>query len=74
MIRLNSVGGWCGNQQAAHQNWITVDLKAPTVLRGFRMRPVQRFDGTIAYASVLRLQVSAVWTITENMTVTDYPL
>lgn len=54
-VRLNAVG-WCGNSNEPGVNWITVDFKAPTIIRGFRTMSVQRFDGQIAFTSAVRLQ------------------
>jgi len=34
-----------------------VDLKAPTVVKGFRTQGVQKLSGEIAYASGIRVQV-----------------
>ncbi|XP_073822904.1 sushi, von Willebrand factor type A, EGF and pentraxin domain-containing protein uif isoform X2 [Musca autumnalis] len=55
MVRLTS-GGWCGASAEPGANWILIDLKAPTILRGFRTMSVQRFDGNIAFTSAVRLQ------------------
>lgn len=55
MIRLNSQG-WCGNSQEAGQNWVVVDFKATTLIRGFRTMAVERSDGNIAFTSAIRLQ------------------
>ena len=39
-IRLNSDLGWCGNSDVTDTsnpgNWVVIDLKAPTVIKGFR--------------------------------------
>lgn len=55
MVRLTT-GGWCGASSEPGANWILIDLKAPTILRGFRTMSVQRFDGNIAFTSAVRLQ------------------
>lgn len=55
LIRLNSMG-WCGNSNEPGKNWVTVDFRAPTIIRGFRTMSVQRFDGQIAFTSAVRLQ------------------
>uniref|UniRef100_A0A1A9UCN5 Uncharacterized protein n=1 Tax=Glossina austeni TaxID=7395 RepID=A0A1A9UCN5_GLOAU len=57
MVRLTSAG-WCGASVEPGANWLMIDLKAPTVLRGFRTMSVQRFDGNIAFTSAVRLQYS----------------
>lgn len=38
------------------ENWVQVDLRAPTVIRGFRIQPVTRHDGSQAYPVTVRLQ------------------
>ncbi|KAB7498637.1 Fibropellin-1 [Armadillidium nasatum] len=55
-IRLNSQHGWCGALPQANANWVTVDLKVPTVIHGFRTQPVRRADGALAFASSIRLE------------------
>lgn len=55
MVRLNSVG-WCGNSIEPGSNWVLIDFKASTIIRGFRTMSVQRFDGNIAFTSAVRLQ------------------
>lgn len=55
MVRLNSVG-WCGNSIEPGSNWVLIDFKAPSIIRGFRTMSVQRFDGNIAFTSAVRLQ------------------
>jgi hypothetical protein len=57
MIRLNSVG-WCGASQEPGQNWVLIDFKASTLIKGFRTMHVQRPDGTTAFTSAIRLQYS----------------
>jgi len=54
--------GWCGNNNEPGTNWVMIDLKAPTIIRGFRTHVVARLDGHIAYASALRIQY------TDNLT------
>lgn len=55
MLRLNSVG-WCGNSVDPGSNWVQIDFKAPTIIRGFRTQGVQRFDDQTAFTSAIRLQ------------------
>jgi len=55
-IRLNNGDGWCGNNIERGTNWVTIDMKAPTIIRGFRTQVVARIDGNIAYASAVRIQ------------------
>lgn len=55
MLRLNSAG-WCGNSIEPGANWVMIDLKAPTIIRGFRTMSVQRFDGSLAFTSAIRIQ------------------
>ncbi|KAL7042588.1 hypothetical protein ACKWTF_001212 [Chironomus riparius] len=57
MIRMNS-GGWCGASQEPGQNWVLIDFKASTLIKGFRTMQVQRSDGTTAFTSAIRLQYS----------------
>lgn len=58
----NKASGWCGNVQRVGENWIQVDLKAPTVIRGFRIQAVTRLadagssEKTQAYPVTVRLQ------------------
>lgn len=54
-VRLNSIG-WCGDSNEQSKNWVTVDFKAPTIIRGFRTMSVQRHDGQLAFTSAVRLQ------------------
>lgn len=54
-VRLNSIG-WCGDSNEPSKNWVTIDFKAPTIIRGFRTMSVQRHDGQIAFTSAVRLQ------------------
>ncbi|GBP19642.1 Fibropellin-1 [Eumeta japonica] len=56
MIRLNNGGGWCGNNLEAGANWILIDLRAPTIIRGFRTISVMRADGNVAFTSAIRIQ------------------
>lgn len=55
MVRLNTAG-WCGNSIEPGSNWVLIDFKAPTIIRGFRTMSVQRFDGNTAFTSAVRLQ------------------
>lgn len=57
MVRLNSRQGWCGNSIEPGGNWVMIDLKAPTVIRGFRTQSTPRPDGTLAFTSAIRIQV-----------------
>lgn len=57
MIRLNSGVGWCGSNIEPGFNWVMLDLKAPTIVRGFRTQSVQRADGRLAFTSAVRIQV-----------------
>ena len=57
-VRLNAKGGWCGAETGSGNNWVTIDMRAPMVLRGFRTQPVARGAGGsgVAFASSIRLQ------------------
>lgn len=56
MLRLSS-DGWCAaSQDPSQENWVVIDFKAPTVIRGFRTMHVQRHDGSVAFTSAIRLQ------------------
>lgn len=57
MIRLTSRSGWCGDSIEPGGNWVMLDLKAPTVIRGFRTQSTPRPDGTLAFTSAVRIQV-----------------
>ncbi|ODN06404.1 Fibropellin-1 [Orchesella cincta] len=48
--------GWCGANFNKGNNWVLIDLKAPTVVRGFRTQGVTRPEQGIAYASGIRVQ------------------
>ncbi|XP_043197541.1 uncharacterized protein LOC122368017 [Amphibalanus amphitrite] len=54
-VRLNAEGGWCGAREGPKVNWVMIDLRAPTVVHGFRIQPVSRPDRSVAYAKSLRL-------------------
>ena len=54
-VRLNTRGGWCGSDSGPGNNWVMIDLLAPTVLKGFRTQPVLRSPGVVAFASSIRL-------------------
>lgn len=58
MVRLNSGRGWCGTRKESGINWVLVDLKAPTIVRGFRTQSVMRPDGNLAFTSAVRIQVN----------------
>ncbi|KAE8736819.1 hypothetical protein FOCC_FOCC017725 [Frankliniella occidentalis] len=58
MVRLNSLGGWCGVNAESGANWVLLDLKAPTVVCGFRTQSVSRLDGNVAFTSAVRIQFS----------------
>ncbi|XP_046990617.1 sushi, von Willebrand factor type A, EGF and pentraxin domain-containing protein 1 [Schistocerca americana] len=62
MIRLNNPDGWCGNSVEPDNNWVLLDLRAPTIIRGFRTQTVPRADGNLAFTSGLRIQY------TDNLT------
>ncbi|KAF4522838.1 hypothetical protein B566_EDAN008100 [Ephemera danica] len=55
-LRLTSPGGWCGANPEPGSNWVMLDMKAPTVLRGFRTQSVARADGNLAFTSAVRIQ------------------
>jgi len=55
-VRLNAKGGWCGSESGSGNNWVMIDFKAPTILRGFRTQPVLRGSNGVAFASSIRLQ------------------
>ena len=63
-VRLESEVGWCGISKQEGPvvssdpdlgNYVIIDLKAPTVVRGFRTQGVQRLDGRLAYPTAIRL-------------------
>jgi hypothetical protein len=63
-VRLGSPLGWCGTSAQTGStvsadpnlgNYVIIDLKAPTIVRGFRTQGVQRLDGRLAYPSAIRL-------------------
>lgn len=56
MVRLNNGEGWCGNSLEPGANWVLVNLKAPTIIRGFRTMSVTRPDGSVAFTSAVRIQ------------------
>lgn len=58
LARINSERGWCGAIPEKGRNWVQVDLKAPTVIRGFRIQPVTREDNSQAFPVTVRLQHS----------------
>lgn len=67
-MRLNNARGWCGSNVEPGNNWVQIDLKAPTIVRGFRTQSVSRQDGGLAFTSAIRIQY------TDNLTDTyrDY--
>ena len=61
---MESRVGWCGNRQQQGPvvskdpdlgNYVIVDLKAPTVIKGFRIQGVQRLDSRLAFPKAIRL-------------------
>lgn len=56
MLRLSNGQGWCGNTLEPGSNYVTIDLKAPTIIRGFRTMSVTRPDGNLAFTSAVRIQ------------------
>lgn len=58
MVRLNSARGWCGNAIEPGSNWIQLDLKAPSIVRGFRTQGVTKSLGIQAFTSAVRIQHS----------------
>lgn len=58
MMRLNTMRGWCGTNVEPGDNWVLIDLKAPTVIRGFRSQGVMRGSNKIAFSSAIRIQYS----------------
>ncbi|XP_063243609.1 sushi, von Willebrand factor type A, EGF and pentraxin domain-containing protein 1 isoform X2 [Bacillus rossius redtenbacheri] len=56
LVRLNSGSGWCGTSLEPGVNWVLLDLKAPTIIRGFRTQSVPRPDGNLAFTSAVRIQ------------------
>ena len=57
-LRLNSPLGWCGTSTVTGTqtgNWVTIDLNAPTVIRGVRTQGVRRHDGRLAFPTAIRL-------------------
>ncbi|RWS09468.1 uncharacterized protein B4U79_12754 [Dinothrombium tinctorium] len=57
-VRLDSIRGWCGAIPRVGENFVQIDLRAQTVVRGFRIQPVLRDDQTQAYPVTVRLQHS----------------
>ena len=60
-LRISSRLGWCGTSTVTGTNtgnWVEVDLRAPTIIRGFRTQGVKRHDGRLAYPKAIRLQYS----------------
>ena len=58
LIRLNSQLGWCGTSTLTDTsnpgNWVVIDLKAPTVIKGFRTQGVRRKDGRLGFPTAIR--------------------
>jgi hypothetical protein len=57
-LRLNSERGWCGSSTITGTNtgnWVTIDLKSPSVIRGFRTQGVRRHDGRLGFPTAIRL-------------------
>ncbi|KAG0433549.1 hypothetical protein HPB47_019805, partial [Ixodes persulcatus] len=55
-VRLDGPRGWCGNIPRSGENWVQIDLSAPTVVRGFRTQTVVRDDGSQAFPLSVRIQ------------------
>ena len=64
VTNLSSQVGWCGVSNQKGQvvstnpdlgNWVIIDLRAPTIVRGFRTQGVQRLDNRLAYPTAIRL-------------------
>lgn len=53
---MNNGGGWCGNSVEPGANWVMIDMKAPTIIRGFRTQSVSRADRNLAFTSAVRIQ------------------
>ncbi|XP_050541159.1 sushi, von Willebrand factor type A, EGF and pentraxin domain-containing protein 1 [Daktulosphaira vitifoliae] len=58
MIRLNTMRGWCGTHVEPGDNWVMFDLRAPTVIRGFRSQGIMRGSNKFAFTSAIRIQYS----------------
>ena len=63
-VRMESRVGWCGTSKQEGQvvtsdpdlgNYVIIDLKAPTIVKGFRTQGVQRLDGRLAFPNAIRL-------------------
>ncbi|UYV83192.1 clec-78 [Cordylochernes scorpioides] len=54
-VRLGA-SGWCGAVPRPGENWVQIDLRAPAVIRGLRLQPVARPDGSMAHPLTVRLQ------------------
>lgn len=57
MVRLSSMRGWCGSNVEPGSNWIMFDLKAPTIIRGFRTQGVPKINSKSAFTRAIRIQV-----------------
>lgn len=49
--------GWCGGNTEPGSNWVMFDLKAPTIVRGFRTQGVLRAPNKFAFTTAIRIQV-----------------
>jgi hypothetical protein len=55
-LRLNSERGWCSSSTITGtntSNWVTIDLKSPSVIRGFRTQGVRRHDGRLGFPTAI---------------------
>lgn len=52
--------GWCGNALEFGTNWVMFDLKAPTVIKGFKTQGVLKGPNKFAFSTAIRIQVSQV--------------
>ncbi|XP_014661399.1 PREDICTED: uncharacterized protein LOC106804646 [Priapulus caudatus] len=55
---LNATYGWCAQEQNAGRQWITIDLKAPTVVEGVVLRSGVRRDGAVGHVTLFSLDYS----------------
>lgn len=58
LVRLNSPRGWCGSAVEPGSNWLQIDLRAPSIIRGFRTQGVIRGSGSAAFTSAVRIQTA----------------
>ena len=63
-VRMESRVGWCGNSKQQGPvvskdpdlgNYVIIDLKAPTVVKGFRIQGVQRLDSRLAFPNAIKM-------------------